>query len=103
MRGARGPGADGAGTREERDKARRESAWTRDQRLFFRVFRPALQFVRRSRFHASDPMKRGASRGALWNEYALLRTKLPSVRSLTFELWSEERERVGVAGGSLDG
>lgn len=103
MRSSRNRCGGPTGTREDRDRVRRESAWTREQRLFFRVFRPALRFVRRSRFHASDPMRRDVGRDGPSNEYALLRSKLPSVRSLTFERWTAERQRAGVAGGSLDG
>ncbi|MBI4704883.1 MAG: hypothetical protein HY744_27580 [Deltaproteobacteria bacterium] len=79
-------GEDGAlGRRERLAQERREGAWGPERRLFHRVFRPAVQFVRRSHYLASDPLTglRHQGRG----EYALLKGKLPSTRSLTFEAW----------------
>jgi hypothetical protein len=73
------------GEREESAQAEREEGWTSAERLFHRVFRPALRFVRQSRMDRS-------AHGGLTRHYHILQPVLPSVADLPFERWLALRE-----------
>ena len=64
--------------------------WGREERLFFRVFRPAVQFIKRCHFDAMDYQLRRRK-----HEYALLKKKLPATNGMTFEWWQALREEGG--------
>jgi len=75
--------------REDRERSMREIEWSESERRYFRVFRPAVQFIRRSHFDefAFDP-GRGRARTRR-HEYALLKKRLPSSSRLSYEYWRE--------------
>jgi hypothetical protein len=68
--------------RESRRQQRREAGWTPQERLYYRVFRPAVQFVRRSHHRCRDMYGR-LNRG----EYALLKEVLPPSARLKYDDW----------------
>lgn len=72
--------------REERRKERREVRWTDEQRMYFKVFRVAVQFVRRfpNRSYKEDDGKRTG-------EYGVLKQVLPPTGRLKFEDWHRIR------------
>jgi hypothetical protein len=76
--------------REERIRLQRETAWTRAQRLYYRVFKPAVQFVKRCH-HRSRDMYGGLTRG----DYALLKDALPHLSQFKYEDWAALRQQCG--------
>ncbi len=79
--------------REERTRARRELRWGNSERQFYRVFRPALQFIRAA--HMDQPLDCRWSGGAAFNrrEYALLKAKLPRCSMLNYDHWRTLADR----------
>lgn len=74
-------------------RRRREATWTDEERLFYRVFRPAVQFIR-SRHHRA----RGLDGRLRKFDAALLKDRLPPMSELGLDSWRMRREqaRVGV-------
>ena len=74
------------GGREERKKQRREASWSNAQRLYFRVFRPCIQFIKKSHHRGRDICGKPIGR-----DYALLKDRLPSRNQLAYGHWLELR------------
>jgi hypothetical protein len=91
MRAGRPDRRDGqAVEREDRMRAQREASWTRTQRLYYRVFKPAVQFVKRCHHRCRDMYGR-ETRG----DYALLKDALPHLSQFKYEDWAALRQRCG--------
>jgi hypothetical protein len=75
----------------EEDRRRREAAWTDEERLFYRVFRPAVQFIR-SQHHRARGLD-GRLRKA---DAALLKDCLPRMSELRLDGWRSMREQARV-------
>jgi hypothetical protein len=75
-------------TQEARARARRAKRWGPEETLFYEVFRPAVQFVRRQTYDSFDltgqPLSRHSSR-----DYWRLRAVLPRMSQLKLEGWKE--------------
>jgi hypothetical protein len=76
--------------REDRKRLEIEERWTPVQRLYFRVFRPAVQFVRTAAYDASGMLRRPP------RDYGLLRWCLPRMSRLRLEDWLAYRRTVGL-------
>jgi hypothetical protein len=76
--------------RERLARQRREAAWTPAQRLYYRVFKPAVQFVKRCQHRCRDMLGR-ETRG----DYALLKNVLPHLSQLKLDDWLAMRMRCG--------
>ncbi|NLF69577.1 MAG: hypothetical protein GX575_11050 [Candidatus Anammoximicrobium sp.] len=63
-----------------------EDKWSAEERLYYRVFRPAVQLVKRAQ-HRSRDMRGGIVRA----DYALLKGLLPTRSRLKYEDWLELR------------
>ena len=74
--------------RELRRRRKREAKWSHEERLFHRVFRPTVQFVKRSHHRARDMLGR-----LVRADYALLKDVLPLRSQLKFEHWLELRRQ----------
>jgi hypothetical protein len=74
--------------RENRRKQRREALWTREERLYYRVFRPCIQFIRKSHHRCRDLCGR-----LIRCDYALLKDRLPPRSRLSYEDWLRLRGR----------
>jgi len=77
--------------KEERRKEERESQWTREQKLFFRVFRMAVQHIMRA-YHRSYDLLGERFHG---DDAAWLKDTLPRRSRLKFEDWLKLREQCG--------
>ena len=77
--------------KEERRKEKRESRWTEEQKLFFRVFRVAVQHIMRS-YHRSYDLLGERFHG---DDAAWLKDTLPRRSRLKFEDWVKLREQCG--------
>jgi len=86
--GGRGEPKGAVSPRELRRQRDRESQWTADERLYHRVFKPSVQFVKRS-YHRSKDMF-GNSTGT---DCALLKDVLPPRSRLKYERWLEVRRK----------
>jgi hypothetical protein len=75
----------------DEDRRRREAAWSEEERLFYRVFRPAVQFIR-SQHHRARGLD-GRLRKA---DAALLKDCLPRMSELGLDGWRTRREQVRV-------
>lgn len=73
-------------------RRRREQNWTAEERLYYCVFRPAVQHIR-SRHHRAHELDGGRR-----DDIALLNRVLPRMSCLTLELWQEHRRRVAPGG-----
>lgn len=73
----------------DEERRRREAAWSDEERLFYRVFRPAVQFIRSQhhRAHGLDGRIRKA-------DPAILKDKLPRMSELGLDGWRTRREQV---------
>lgn len=69
---------------ELKKQERRVASWSREQRVYFDVFRPAVQVVR--------SMQYDHVRGR--NDAALLKSRLPHLSQLRFEMWKSMRDGV---------
>ncbi len=83
---------------DRRLRQQREAAWSADQRLYYRVFKPAVQFVKRCH-HRNRDMHGRLIRG----DYALLKEVLPHLSQLKYEHWILLRQRCGRNQPSLPG
>jgi len=75
-------------TRKGRDARRhdeRRAKWNTDQRIFYEVFRPAVQHIRDSYWDSNASQARARRLGR--HEYALLKEKLPPNSELGFDEW----------------
>lgn len=77
-------------TRKDSRAVEREKEWTLQQKIYYRLFRPAVQFIR-SRYHGMTAMN-----GARRNDLALLKDRLPSMSNLKYEKWLEYYRQVQV-------
>ena len=75
----------------DEDRRRREAAWSDEERLFYRVFRPAVQFIR-SQHHRARGLD-GRLRKA---DAALLKDSLPRMSELGLDGWRTRREQARV-------
>ncbi len=76
--------------KEFRAHKARHGNWTTEQRLFYMVFRPAVQFIRA--VNRSISYSRGiSSQPSEVKEYAMLRDKLPNMSQLSFQRWQTLR------------
>ncbi len=83
---------------DRRLRQQREAAWSPAQRLYHRVFKPAVQFVKRCH-HRNRDMHGRLIRG----DYALLKEVLPHLSQLKYEHWLLLRQRCGRKEPSLPG
>jgi len=72
---------------------RREATWSADERHFYRVFRPAIQLIRK--------MPDDAVAGAC-SQYGALKRVLPSASALRFEAWLSYRARSAAASALVE-
>ncbi len=87
MRSGR-PGLRAAADRDEQDQLLREQNWSDTQKLFYGVFRPAVQFIR-SRYHVEIDARGLVRHG----DYGLLKDVLPPMSHLKYEDWLALRQR----------
>ncbi|TVS20133.1 MAG: hypothetical protein EA424_05500 [Planctomycetaceae bacterium] len=71
-------------------RQQREAAWSAAQRLYYRVFKPAVQFVKRGHHRHRDLHGR-----LIRGDYALLKDVLPPLSQLKYEHWVLLRQRCG--------
>lgn len=76
--------------RERRTRENREQRWSREERLYYRVFRPAVQFIRRCHFGERDFNGQESGR-----DYGLIKDVLPLRSHLRFEGWKSFRRQCG--------
>lgn len=74
--------------RDRQIRQQREAQWSRSERLYYRVFRPAVQHLRRSHHHSRDMFGNLAQ-----SDYALLKDVLPHLSHLKYENWTDLRQR----------
>ena len=79
--------------RDRQIREQREAAWSRSQRLYYRVFRPAVQFVKQCH-HRNRNMYGKLTR----SDYALLKDALPHLSQFKYEDWIALRQRCGRGG-----
>ncbi len=68
----------------------REARWSDAERLYYRVFRPALRFARRCVYEYAPGVSGLRSRRS---DYWLLKDVLPTIRSVRYERWAAWREK----------
>lgn len=75
---------------KERDRkaAEREAQWTALERIYYKLFRPAVQFIR-SRYHTWVSLN-----GQKWDDIALLKDRLPRMSQLSYAKWYEYHQQV---------
>jgi len=73
--------------REQRLQQQRQQNWSNEERLYYQVFKPAVQFIR-SRYHSSRDLTGRARRC----DYALLKESLPPFSQLRLEHWRQLRQ-----------
>jgi hypothetical protein len=88
MRSGRGASGEDRGAREQAQQARREADWTADERLYHKVFRRCLQFIKRCHHRHRDMHGR-----LLRHDYALLKDCLPARNQLKYDAWLDLRRR----------
>jgi hypothetical protein len=74
--------------REQAAQTRREAAWSENERLYYKVFRPCLQFIKRCHHCHRDMYGRLVRR-----DYALLKDCLPARNQLKCDAWLALRRR----------
>lgn len=73
-----------------RERLERESTWSREDRIYYMAFRPAVQFVRQTPFIAYDLTgRRYPGEPVGW--YCRLRSRLPRMSRLKLEDWKRYR------------
>jgi|GEM_PF-1623349 len=77
--------------REEKQHQKRKESWPPEKRLYYEVFRPALQFVRKAQYETFPPQGCLRPRN---NIYAILKGKLPKCKWLHYDAWCRLREKV---------
>jgi hypothetical protein len=93
MRSGRPGRSAGAREHDRPGRQRAEERWSAEERLYYYVFRPAVQFIR-SRYHAS----RDLTGHWLDCDYALLKPVLPPFSRLKLADWQELRRQCKEAG-----
>jgi hypothetical protein len=78
--------------RESRRRLEVEERWTPAERLYYRVFRPAVQFVRATSYDTSGML------GRPLRDYGLLRRCLPRMSRLRLQDWLACRRAAGLSG-----
>ncbi len=76
--------------REYRRLQRRQEKWSREQWLFYRVFRPCVQFI-----HCCHRRSLNLEGRKIPNDYALLKKVLPPRSNITFETWKKWKQQLG--------
>lgn len=76
--------------KEQREREKREAQWADGERLYYRVFKPAIQFIRKCHHRQRDMNGRLVRR-----DYALLKDALPPQSQLKFQHWKTLREQCG--------
>jgi hypothetical protein len=76
--------------RDQQLRQQREAAWSAAQRLYHRVFKPAVQFVKHCHHRNRDLYGR-----LIRGDYALLKDVLPHLSQLKYEHWVLLRQRCG--------
>lgn len=76
--------------REQRLLEQRQAAWSPAERLYHRVFKPSVQFVKRCQHRHRDLYGR-----LIRGDYALLKDVLPPLSQLKYENWITLRQRCG--------
>lgn len=76
--------------RETRDRERREESWPHETRLYYRVFRPAVQFIKKCHHHNRNMFGEWRHQ-----DYALLKDILPPRSNLKLEQWQSMRKACG--------
>jgi len=76
--------------RDRQVREQREAAWSRSQRLYYRVFKPAVQSVKQCH-HRNRNMYGKLVR----SDYALLKDALPHLSQFKYEDWAALRQRCG--------
>lgn len=77
--------------RDRRQATHIEARWTPEQRCYYKVFRPAVQFVR-SRYHRAYTYMRRHQRA----HYGILKDVLPRMSQLTYDGWQDYCQRCEV-------
>ncbi len=77
-------------SRRHRAQTQREAAWSQSQRLYYLVFKPAVQFVKRSHHRCRDMFGRRTR-----TDYGLLKDKLPHLSQLKYQDWTALRAQCG--------
>lgn len=78
------------GGKSHREVAVYTDRWSQAEWLFYRVFRPALQFLRRAVY---ERLPRKLDPRARRNDYAMLKDCLPFIKSFKYEDWEEARRQ----------
>ncbi|GIW92472.1 MAG: hypothetical protein KatS3mg110_0513 [Pirellulaceae bacterium] len=80
------------GTQPKESLKEYEARWTNEERIYYRVFRPAFRFVRAAQeeWFAQIGWLRPRN-----TDYALLKDKLPPVAHMTLVTWREYRKKCG--------
>jgi hypothetical protein len=88
-RGMRSGHSVSAAAQEEQQRERERSwmSWSEPQRLYYRVFRPAVQFIRSQ--YQRDLEARGRQR---LSDYGLVKKNLPMMSRLKYQHWLKLRE-----------
>jgi hypothetical protein len=76
--------------RDRRVRERHEAQWTNGQRLYYRVFRPAVQFVKKCQHRCLDRCGK-----VIPGDYALIKDVLPARSRLKYTDWVALRHRCG--------
>ena len=76
--------------RDRQIREQREADWSRSQRLYYRVFKPAVQSVKQCH-HRNRNMYGKLTR----SDYALLKDALPHLSQFKYEDWLALRRRCG--------
>lgn len=83
--------AGGKNFREQKQHKKRRESWPPEKLLYYDVFRPAVQFIRRAQH---ETFSRQGDLRPRDNIYHHLKDKLPTCKSLRYENWCLLRHRV---------
>ncbi len=75
------------GYRKAHSGGKERRAWNREEQLFYQVFRPAVQRIRRSHYETVDHQLNRRK-----HEYAKLKEVLPSTRRMNYQWWQSLRK-----------
>ncbi len=84
-------GLEVASERELRKRRQIEARWSPEERLFYRVFRPALSFIRRQQYETFSPTGPYQPRD---NDYWLLKAKVPTASRFDYQQWRRLRQQL---------
>ncbi|RMG36281.1 MAG: hypothetical protein D6725_10920 [Planctomycetota bacterium] len=76
---------------------RHAERWGREERLYFRVFKPAVQFLRRAQ---TEWFEAGGGMLPRSNDYAMLKDRVPRTSRMTLRKWLAWRRRCRGGGGA---